>query len=235
MKKSVMSLLLVPVFLSLMLLYPISAQAIPVLQVKLDSSTPGDYGEDEDTWVGGTSGILSVAGAYSDGVTAIENAWLVFSVPEGSQPTATISVDGTNLGPTYDTRAAAFDALIGETPFFNNHYPFKDNVSNFLMYSIGDFANDPTPIGGFPDWNADNGNILYSPNTTGEIKEFEVSISGFDWAHVDVIALVSSSPGEWEINPNSHDTTLTPEPATMLLLGSGLIGLVGFRRKFRKG
>jgi hypothetical protein len=30
------------------------------------------------------------------------------------------------------------------------------------------------------------------------------------------------------------DVSPTPEPSTMLLLGSGLVGLVGFRRKFRR-
>lgn len=34
--------------------------------------------------------------------------------------------------------------------------------------------------------------------------------------------------------PNSGALGVVPEPATMLLLGTGLVGLVGFRKKFKK-
>lgn len=55
-----------------------------------------------------------------------------------------------------------------------------------------------------------------------------------NWTGVSSVAFTSLGGGAINMdNVRLNDPTVTPEPGTMLLLGTGMVGLLGFRKRFK--
>jgi hypothetical protein len=226
-------------------LIPAIAQAVPTFQVYVNGGTAGSLGGDEDTWFTSLSSFdLVVVGAFSSNTMSLSDVTLVASAPQGQ--TGTLIVNGATLQtsktPVQDgyynpnanadtdilTNIAGIDGY--STKSFlpasqDNHYPFQNNVSDFVLFSVGDFSNE----GAIHDYNADNGSTSLSGS--GQEKVFHIETSGFDWLHFDVYGYETTARGNnlrstWEDNPNSHDSTYTtptvPAPSALILAGIGL-------------
>lgn len=240
------------------------AEAIPTFQTYIDGGTAGDLGGDEDTWfLANTSFDLFVVGAYGPNTLSLNNVTLAISVPEGETGTISFTTSDeapvlftlTGQGTTVPENNPAADAdihiltdvggdngystkdFVPSSTTLNNHYPFQDSVSDFILFGLGSFDDVE---GSLKDYNADTG-VIGVTSATGEQKEYSVEFTDFSRVHFDVYGLVTESSGgngntryHWEINPGSHDSTATtsvPEPGTMLLLGAGIasLGVAGRR------
>lgn len=238
-----MKKLILAVTVLMLLFLPLTAFAIPDLQVYIEGGSYGTQGSDEDTWFSSDNPFkLWVLGQTKKNSNAeivpIRDVTLVITYPTAEL--GTITLEWTTASPFYNTWIGSDPGvptifnLEGFGGWPNNailppHYPAQAGFSYYLL-SISDFTRADSYVG---DW-AHAGvpppfsNPLF-PN--GEIHAFEISFTGFSYLHFDVTGYQND---KYINNPFSHDASVVvPLPNTLLLLGTGILGLVGLRKKLQ--
>jgi hypothetical protein len=222
--------------------------AVPLLQLYIEGAT---Y-DSTETWVSSQNPFtLWVMGNVNGdgGKGTISSVFLSAAYLTSETGTITITPTMTSLVPDPSTPAAptiplsdshgdGTQPLTGDGSALPKHGIFGTGVS-WDKFLIGNFSLTDSPtadlITSFPSYP--------SGASSGQINAYTVVITGFSWVHFDAFDhyIKSNNDLQYVQAPFSHDAEDTgggqeiPEPTTLLLLGSGLVGSLPFlRRKFKR-
>jgi hypothetical protein len=215
---------------------PLSVQATPMLQLDLKGGT---YDLNEESVVAtGPTTLYALLTEVFNAYGGIKYYISVALAPQTSSSgdLGSFDFDGTTVQVTGGM-------TLGNPPIAS--IPSLDLPSHGVFptyYWEYSFQFDPAKTVGTYNVQVNPGRFdVYSSGTGSYYMAFDVipNLPEGYGLHFDLYSKTwNDKKGAWDVEyfaPFSHDATVRmPEPGTLLLLGSGLIGLVGFRRRSRK-
>jgi len=150
------------------------------------------------------------------------------------------------VGMTYDEQIAAIGNLDSQglsniTSWHMATYSDILNLTNSYSWETIAGAFEPTTVGDddYRHWVGRYDRVLFvssNPNPP-YTYHYEVNISSYNGGNYS--GGINVGTADHEVFPGAFVTAYAlpapvPEPTTMLLLGTGIVGLFGFRRKFKK-